>query len=85
MGRGTTPVKFKNELGQRLRSARIVAGYKTQEEAAKAIGVELSRYSKWERGRSPIPAQYVQSICTLYDIDANYLFDVNAIVRRAAG
>jgi len=85
MGRGTTPARFKNELGTRLKSARIVAGYKTQLDAAKAIGVELSRYSKWERGRSPIPAQYVKAICGLFGIDANYLYDIQEITHRSTG
>lgn len=76
MGRGTTPTKLKNELATRLRSARIVAGYATQQAAAEALGIQLDRYRKWEKGRSPVPAQYVAVVCEVFGVDANYLFGV---------
>lgn len=87
MGRGTTPVKFRAEMAKRLTSARIVAGFATKREAAAALGVGLDRYEKWESGRTPIPAQYVGSVCDLYGIDANYLFGIpsKAAASRKAG
>lgn len=74
MGRGVTPVRYRAEIAERLRSARIMAGYSTQAEFAKALGIELERYKKWESGRTPIPYQYVPIACALLSIDANYLF-----------
>lgn len=81
MGKAPTPATFKNAFALRLRSARIVAGYKTQLDFAKALGVDCERYKKWESGRTPMPHGYVKPACELLTIDANYLFDIE---RHAA-
>lgn len=78
MGRGTTPVKFRSEMAKRLKSARVVAGYATQKQAADALRVGIDRYEKWESGRTPIPAQYVGAVCELYGVDANYLYGIES-------
>lgn len=78
MGRGVTPVKFRSEMAKRLRAARVMARYETQKQAADAIGVGLDRYEKWENGRTPVPAQFIGQVCSLYGVDANYLFGVEA-------
>jgi hypothetical protein len=78
MGRGVTPVKFRNEMAKRLRAARVMANYETQKQAADALGVGVDRYEKWESGRTPVPAQYIGPVCDLYGVDANYLFGVGA-------
>jgi hypothetical protein len=82
MGRGTTPTRFKNEFAERLKAARIAAGYQTQQEFALALGVPLERYKKWETGRTPMPHQYIPDACELLDKDANYFFKVAARVMR---
>jgi transcriptional regulator with XRE-family HTH domain len=74
MGRGVTPTKYKQELAERLKAARLMAGYDTQQAFAKALGVEWERYRKWESGRTPVPHQYVPLVCELLDIDPNFLF-----------
>lgn len=86
MGRSTTPVKFRAEMAKRLMSARVVAGFTTKKEAADALQIGLDRYEKWESGRTPVPAQYVGPICELFNIDANYLFGVqaNSVTSRKA-
>lgn len=76
MGRATTPVRFRAEMAKRLMSARVMAGYETKRQAADALQIGLDRYEKWESGRTPVPAQYVGPICSLFNIDANYLFGV---------
>jgi transcriptional regulator with XRE-family HTH domain len=63
-------------MAKRLRSARIVAGYATQKEAADALGITIDRYETWEKGRTPVPAQYVGPVCERFNVDANYLFGV---------
>lgn len=78
MGRASTPVRLRAEMAKRLRSARIVALYATQKQAADALQIGLDRYEKWESGRTPIPAQYIGPICKLYGVDANYLYDIEA-------
>lgn len=84
MGRATTPVRFRAEMAQRLRAARIVAGYQTQKQAADALRIGIDRYEKWESGRTPIPAQYVGHICAMYNVDANYLYDIDKKPAAAA-
>lgn len=42
MGRGTTPARFRVEMAERLKAARVVAGFETQLEAAQ---------SAWSRPR----------------------------------
>lgn len=82
MGRGTTPTKFRGEFADRLRSARITAGYRTQAEFAAVLRVGLERYKKWESGRTPMPHQYVKSACHLLHVDANFLFDTEPRAAR---
>lgn len=85
MGRGTTPARFRDDLAHRLESARVVAGFQTQQQAAQALGIGVDRYRKWESGRTPVPAQFVPMVCDLFRIDANYLFGVHAVsVRKTA-
>lgn len=86
MGRGTTPVRFRAEMAKRLKSARIVAGYTTQKQAADALRIGLDRYEKWESGRTPIPAQYIGPICELFGVDANYLYGIEpkTLARESA-
>lgn len=85
MGRGTTPTRFREEMAEKLRAARVVAGFNTQLEAAQALGIGLDRYTKWESGRTPVPAQYIQPVCVLFHVDANYLFSVEAKAMRKTG
>lgn len=78
MGRGVAPTKFKSEFAERLKAARIAAGYETQQEFATALGVPIERYKKWESGRTPMPHQYIPAACELTGQDANYFFKVAA-------
>ena len=79
MGRGVTPTRVRSEIAIRLKAARIHAKFNTQKEAADALHIRVDRYEKWESGRTPVPAQYVGPVCELFNIDANYLFGVEAI------
>lgn len=82
MGRGIAPTKFKSEFADRLRAARIEAGYDTQQEFATALGVPIERYKKWESGRTPMPHQYLPGACEITGQDANYFFKVTPRVFR---
>jgi DNA-binding XRE family transcriptional regulator len=85
MGRGVAPTRFKNEFAERLKAARIAAGYSTQQEFASALGVPIERYKKWESGRTPMPHQYIPAACELTGQDANYFFKVTArAIRKTA-
>jgi hypothetical protein len=85
MGRARTPVQFNRELALRLKSARVAAGYGTQGPFAKALGIELERYKKWESGRTPIQHEFIPAACELTGKDANYFYGVPArelVVKR---
>jgi DNA-binding XRE family transcriptional regulator len=82
MGRARTPVQFNKELAMRLKAARIAAGYDTQPQFAKDLGIELERYKKWESGRTPIQHEYLTQVCELTGKDPNYFYGVTA--REAA-
>lgn len=79
MGRAKTPVQFNKDLAMRLRAARIAAGYDTQGPFAKALGIELERYKKWESGRTPIQHEYLPRACELTGKDANYFYAVRPL------
>lgn len=82
MGRGTSPAAVKKAIADRLRSARVAYGngeaYRTQALFAKALGIEVERYKKWESGRTPIPPEFIGPICDLLGKDANYLYGIAA-------
>lgn len=82
MGRGVAPTRFKSEFAERLKAARIAAGYATQQEFAAVLGVPIERYKKWESGRTPMPHQYIPAACELTGQDANYFFKVTARVFK---
>jgi DNA-binding XRE family transcriptional regulator len=82
MGRGVAPTRFKSEFAERLKAARIAAGYATQQEFANVLGVPIERYKKWESGRTPMPHQYIPAACELTGQDANYFFKVSAKVFK---
>lgn len=72
MGKATTPARFKKEFCNRLRSARILAGY-TQEEVANEFGLKPDTYSKYER-RSPMPHYLVPRACALFRVQPEDLY-----------
>jgi hypothetical protein len=74
MGRNPTPVQFNKAFAARLRAARIAAGYDTQPPFAKALGIELERYKKWESGRTPIQHEFLAGVCELTGKDANFFY-----------
>jgi hypothetical protein len=79
MGRARTPIQFNKELALRLKSARIAAGYNSQPPFAKALGIEVERYKKWESGRTPFQHEFLPEICRLTGKDANFFYAVEPI------
>lgn len=79
MGRARTPIQFNKELALRLKSARIAAGYGSMPPFAKALGIELERYKKWESGRTPFQHEFLPEICELTGKDANFFYAIEAI------
>jgi hypothetical protein len=74
MGRGKTPIEFNRLLAQRLRAARIGAGYDKMPGFAREVGVEWETYKKWEQGKTPIPHHHILRVCELTGKDANYFY-----------
>lgn len=74
MGRGRTPVEFNRLLAQRLRAARIGAGYDKMPPFARLVGVEWETYKKWEQGKTPIPHHHLSRVSELTGKDANFFY-----------
>lgn len=84
MGRGVTPAKFKDGFAERLRAARIAAGFSTQRDFAEKSGIPFESYKKYEQGRTVMPPHHIQAACAYLEKDANYLFQVPAIPSQAS-
>lgn len=84
VGRAKSPVQFNKEIAERTRAARIAAGYGSQQEFAKELGVDYERYKKWESGRTPIQHEYIPKFYELTGKDANYLFDIRTAGEERA-
>lgn len=74
MGRTKSPAEFNRLFSERLRAARISAGYDSMPPFAKAIGVEWERYKKWESGRTAVPHEHLPRICELTGKDPNFFY-----------
>ena len=63
---------FKILVGNRLRTARVDAGFQTQEDLARAIGVDESVVNRWEKGRVQ-PKKHLDDLCRLLKITKDEL------------
>ena len=57
---------------ERLRALRITNGY-TQISIADALGVDRSRYAKWEKGIARPSIEVIAQICALFKVSADYM------------
>lgn len=55
----------KAAIGQRIKRARIAAGYTTQRSFAEAVGVYLPNVNRWEKGHSLPDLEQLLRICDL--------------------
>ncbi|MCY9187193.1 helix-turn-helix transcriptional regulator [Bacillus sp. FSL R5-0560] len=60
-------------LGQRLKESRLKAGYKSQTEAAKQLGITSQVLSNYEGGRRDPDTQTLKALAELYNVSADYL------------
>lgn len=60
-------------VGDRIRSARITAGFKSQGEFAKALGVSRGLVGQWESHRKPPGRDNLLKIAQLTAMDPRYL------------
>lgn len=61
------------ELYERIKKARLRAGYATQKAASDALGVERTRYLKWETGVYSPPLDILVRMCRIYNVSSDYL------------
>src|SRR4051812_25394308 len=72
-----------NQLGDRIKKARICAGY-SQAELAKALGCLPRTVWAWEHGSTPTPALFKELADTL-DADIAWLYDGGVNERTSEG
>ncbi|AVI27188.1 helix-turn-helix domain-containing protein [Bacillus velezensis] len=60
-------------LGERLKEARLKAGYKTQTEAAQKLKIRPQVLSNYEAGRRDPDTQTLKALAELYNVSADYL------------
>lgn len=82
MSRTVTPTQFKKGFCQRLKAARIHAGFE-QEDIAKALNVLPNTYSKYEK-RTLMPHHLIPSACELLGIEMGYLYGEMTRRRKMA-
>lgn len=61
------------EMGERLREARLLAGFQNAEDLAKAIGQHPAAYRKYERGESVPPLDILEKIRKAIKRDADWI------------
>lgn len=71
----------KAEIAQRIKSARINAGF-TQKEVAERLDLTPQAISNFERGKNGISNDILRSLCELYNISADIIIE-NAAVENA--
>lgn len=45
----------------------------TQAQIADILGTDQSYYSKYERGKHPMPIEYLAKLCKFYGVSADYI------------
>ncbi len=75
MVKDPTQGHFERGMVLRIQQARQRAG-KTQQEVAVILGVETSRYSKWET-RSPMPIYFLVRFCLALGVDIEWVVTGN--------
>ena len=71
-------------FAERLKSARVDAGYAHAKDFADALGVEAPTYRYWERGQAHPDLTTLTRICLLLGVDANYLLPIGSKGRGKA-
>ena len=63
----------KKEIGQRLKDSRVAIRL-TQTDVAKKLFMTQQQYSRFENGVFELNYTQIITLCTLFDISADYLF-----------
>jgi transcriptional regulator with XRE-family HTH domain len=65
---------FIKQLGTRLKQARKEKGYKNRDELSAQLGVHLSTYGNYERGKRAPDAVFLKKFCESLQINYIWLF-----------
>ncbi len=68
--------------GQRLRTARMAAGFATIRRFASVMNEAEDNISNWERGVSMVPARFVERMKVLFGITADWIYTGDASTMR---
>ncbi len=63
-----------DSIGERLKNARIEAGYK-QKEAAQLAGISSKILSNYETGETKVDVEVLRPLCRLYGISSDEIID----------
>lgn len=61
------------DIGNRLKRARLNAGFSSMKQVSDALGLERTRYLKWEHGDAQPSLDMLVRLCRLFDVSADYL------------
>lgn len=64
-------------MGERLKRARLSAGFATMKQVSDALGLERTRYLKWEHGDAVPSLDMLVRLCRLFDVSADYLLGLD--------
>lgn len=65
------------DISERLKRARLKAGFATMKQVSDALGLERTRYLKWEHGDAVPSLDMLVRLCRLFDVSADYLLGID--------
>ena len=68
--------ELRKKVGERLKESRKAAGYK-QAQIAEILNMTQQQYSRFENGKFELNYSQIIKLCKLYDISADYLFELD--------
>ncbi len=71
---------YKDIFSEKLRTLREERNY-TQKTIAKKLGIPVSTYANWEQGRREPSIYDIFNIMSVYEIEANELFDITDLMQ----
>lgn len=60
-----------------MKRARLNAGFATMKQVSDALGLERTRYLKWEHGDAVPSLDMLVRLCRLFDVSADYLLGID--------
>lgn len=69
-------------LGDRLLMLRDLRGFRSQREAAKAIGIQAATLSSYESGRHYATSDILVKIALAYDVSTDWLLGLSEEMER---